>query len=394
MSPPWVRRNASLAPHDTSTPIQRRRSASSGTAPSSRAVMSTRSRQRPMVRNRQPSSCSSDGVDEPTDQGDAVAHPLEEQVRAERPRRPHVVVELVVGAVERLPHLGGEGLAEAPGVLAGEPERARRPSSGCRRRRRAARWRCQRSRAVGVVAMRPAVEAHGRQERRARRGRRRPRRACGGRGRRAGGRCRRPARGSGPSSRAPRRCGSARLVLLTASDCCCCSCCWWWRSWSSAGPNWSGTAAVGGAGSARGAPAPARSTPLGAASASDPRVLGAAALARVHDQAALGQGDPGEPAGQHPHLLAVVHREGAQVEVAGRSRPSTRVGAGREGHDRLGDVAPGVDLDERRGRPRALRRWRRAEHQPVATGARRPASRTIWSRRSSTKARASSSSSR
>ena len=38
------------------------------------------------------------------------------------------------------------------------------------------------------------------------------------------------------------------------------------------------------------------------------------------------QGHPGQPAGHHPHVAAVVHRERPQVDVAGPRRPSTWVG--------------------------------------------------------------------
>ena len=56
--------------------------------------------------------------------------------------------------------------------------------------------------------------------------------------------------------------------------------------------------------------------------AHDPGVLGPAAAAAVHDELALGQGDPGQTAGQHPDVVAVVDRERSQVDVprAGRRR--------------------------------------------------------------------------
>ena len=99
-----------------------------------------------------------------------------------------------------------------------------------------------------------------------------------------------------------------------------------------------------------------------------PGVLGAAALAGVHDQAALGQGHPGEAAGQHPHLLAVVHREGPQVEVAGAQAAVDQRGAGRERHDRLGDVAAGVAEDVLPALGQLLVGGVGPEHQPVAAG--------------------------
>ena len=59
-----------------------------------------------------------------------------------------------------------------------------------------------------------------------------------------------------------------------------------------------------------------------------PGVLGAAAARGVDDELALGERDAGEPAGQHPHLVAVVDGEGAQVDVprtaACRRRRSAR----------------------------------------------------------------------
>ena len=68
-----------------------------------------------------------------------------------------------------------------------------------------------------------------------------------------------------------------------------------------------------------------------------PGVLGAAAARGVHDQLALGQRHPGQPAGQHPDPRAVVDRERPQVDVA---RPEPAVDEGRHGrqlHHRLGD---------------------------------------------------------
>ena len=76
--------------------------------------------------------------------------------------------------------------------------------------------------------------------------------------------------------------------------------------------------------------------------AEHPGVLRSAALARVHDELALGQRDAGEAAGQHPDVLAVVDRERAQVGVA---RPHAVLDEGRdrrELHDRLRDPAARV----------------------------------------------------
>src|SRR5689334_18118563 len=44
-----------------------------------------------------------------------------------------------------------------------------------------------------------------------------------------------------------------------------------------------------------------------------PGVLGSAALGGVHHERALGQRDPGQAAGQHPHVVTVVDRERPQV---------------------------------------------------------------------------------
>ncbi len=83
----------------------------------------------------------------------------------------------------------------------------------------------------------------------------------------------------------------------------------------------------------------------GGASAHDPGVLGPPALARVHDEAALAQGDPGQSPGQNPDVLAVVDREGTQVHVAPHHRLVHPGGGRRERDDALRDPGPGVRLD-------------------------------------------------
>ena len=85
-----------------------------------------------------------------------------------------------------------------------------------------------------------------------------------------------------------------------------------------------------------------------------PGVLRPAALARVHDELALGQRDTGEAAGQHPHLVAVVDGERAQVGVPGTHAVFDERRDRRELHDGLGDPAarvldqPPAQLGERR----------------------------------------------
>nr|WP_254126906.1 hypothetical protein [Aquihabitans sp. G128] len=153
-----------------------------------------------------------------------------------------------------------------------------------------------------------------------------------------------------------------------SGDCCCWSCCWWWRSWSSAGPNCSGTGgrrAVGGLlGHGHGHVEAERGVVVG----QHPRVLGTAALAGVHHQAALGQRHPGQAAGQDPDLLAVVDGEGAQVEVAGPEPSVDQRRAGGEGDDGLGDVAARVGDDVGPAVGQLLVRRVRPEDQAVAAG--------------------------
>ena len=239
---------------------------------------------------------------------------------------PRPARQRVVRRVERLPHLRRDRLARAARVLPGRgrasdvidagfvvskarssvtPSASRRGRSG-RRRRRPSRRAGRRTR----PPRRPTGP-----------------RAGGGSGRRGGARCPRPARCSGRSSTATRRCGSARARLSSAAAVVAAGCPLAWTR-----------AAVAVPAAARPAPAarPARRVRRPARGPSrrggeHPRVLRPAALARVHDQAALRQRDPGQPAGHDPDPLAVVDRERPQVEVA---RAHRVVDVGRRGRQR------------------------------------------------------------
>ncbi len=99
-----------------------------------------------------------------------------------------------------------------------------------------------------------------------------------------------------------------------------------------------------------------------------PGVLGAAAAGGVDDQLALGQRDPRQPAGQHPHARAVVDGEGPQVDVA---RPELAVDERRhrgELHDRLGDPGAGVGQDLAAQLVELGARGPRPDHDPLAAG--------------------------
>src|SRR5690349_1588474 len=72
-----------------------------------------------------------------------------------------------------------------------------------------------------------------------------------------------------------------------------------------------------------------------------PGVLGTAALAGVDDQAPLPQRHPGQPAGQHPYLRAVVDRERPQVDVPGQQLVAELRRRGRQQHQLLRDPPPG-----------------------------------------------------
>ena len=91
---------------------------------------------------------------------------------------------------------------------------------------------------------------------------------------------------------------------------CCCCCCWLRFSESPPGP-----ASMGGPALTSGLLARRQRGQRGPP-ADHPGVLGAAPLAGVDHQPALLEGHPGQPAGQDPHVLAVVDREGPQVDVA------------------------------------------------------------------------------
>ena len=68
-----------------------------------------------------------------------------------------------------------------------------------------------------------------------------------------------------------------------------------------------------------------------------PRVLRPTTLTRVHDQAALAQGDTRQAAGRHPHPITVVDGEGTKVDVAGDEATVDMGRRGRQSHDLLGD---------------------------------------------------------
>lgn len=84
---------------------------------------------------------------------------------------------------------------------------------------------------------------------------------------------------------------------------------------------------------------------LGAGAGEDPGVLRPAAARGVHDQLALLERDPGEPARQHPYALAVVHGERSQVDVARRHRAIDVRRHGGELDHGLGDPGPRVLRD-------------------------------------------------
>src|SRR5580658_10953944 len=101
----------------------------------------------------------------------------------------------------------------------------------------------------------------------------------------------------------------------------------------------------------------------------DPRVLGPAPLARVDDEPALLQGDAGETAGKHPHLLAVVHGERPQVDVTSSHafvHPGRR---GRERNEPLGDPGAGRALDPGADVVELVVGGERTEHEALAARA-------------------------
>ena len=104
-----------------------------------------------------------------------------------------------------------------------------------------------------------------------------------------------------------------------------------------------------------------------------PRVLAAAALARVHDEAALAQGDAGEPARDHLDLVAAQHERAAGRcgDPRGGRRPAW--GAARATRppapcSRAGRPPPAC------ASPRSRRRWPRARSASRSRPTRPPAS--------------------
>ncbi len=164
-------------------------------------------------------------------------------------------------------------------------------------------------------------------------------RAAGSGGRRGCGWCPRRARRSGRSRTATRRSGSAwrrrrraAVAAAAAAGSARASTPARIRRGSGAVRPRPGSAGVGPARRRRGCRSPAE----------HPGVLRAAALAGVDDQRALGQRDPGQPAGQHPDVVAVVDRERAQVDVPRRDRVADQRRDGRQLHHRLRDPAARV----------------------------------------------------
>ena len=147
-----------------------------------------------------------------------------------------------------------------------------------------------------------------------------------------------------------------------ACCCCCCCCC---------DPVVVGAGGRLGSGQERGDRGPGGSGLLGLVTGTGqhPRVLRPAALAGVHDEAALGQGDAGEPTGDDPHLLAVVHRERAQVDVAGAEVGAVVGGRGRQLHDLLRDPAAGIVDDGSPHVGELLVAGLRPDHEAVPAGA-------------------------
>ena len=103
--------------------------------------------------------------------------------------------------------------------------------------------------------------------------------------------------------------------------------------------------------------------------AEHPGVLAAAALAAVDHQLALGQGDPGEPAGQHPDVVTVVDRERTKINMP---RPQIVVDQGRHGgqlHHRLRDPAARILEHPATQRIQLLAGGPRADHDALAARA-------------------------
>ena len=107
--------------------------------------------------------------------------------------------------------------------------------------------------------------------------------------------------------------------------------------------------------------------------AEHPGVLAAAALAAVDDELALGQGDPGKTARQHPDVLAIVDREGSKINMA---RLQAVLDQGRHGgqlDDRLRDPAARVLGHPTPQRIELAPRWRAVRSRCPCRRSRQPA---------------------
>ena len=84
---------------------------------------------------------------------------------------------------------------------------------------------------------------------------------------------------------------------------------------------------------------------------------------------ALGQGDPGQPAGQQPHVVAVVDRERAQVDVPRRDALADQRRRGRQRDRALGDPAARVGAHGPVEREQLLLLGERPDDDALAAGA-------------------------
>ena len=167
-------------------------------------------------------------------------------------------------------------------------------------------------------------------------------------------------------ARRPRPQRSLLLLLLLLPSC------------MGSGP--SAGAVVGAIGAPPGAERSGRVLPASVRVGEHPRVLRPAALAGVHDQAALRERDARQATGHHPDVAAVVHRERPEVEVA---RPHPAVDERRRGRERdrlLRDPAARVGADTWRGARRASLRWRAARSRARSRRSRRRACRPVGRR--------------
>ena len=110
----------------------------------------------------------------------------------------------------------------------------------------------------------------------------------------------------------------------------------------------------------------ARDAPL---AGEHPGVLRAAALAGVDDQRALDERHPGQAAGQHPHVVAVVHGERPQVDVARGDAVADQRRDGRQLHHRLRDPSPRISDEPRAQHVQLVTIGLRADDEALATGA-------------------------